>query len=273
MPCWISCRTDPPPDDHRHRRPYRPRQDCFGQSLDRRRRGPAEGREGARHHHRSRLCLFTRRRQQDARFRRRPRHERFVHTMLAGASGIDFALLVVAADDGIMPQTIEHLAIVDLLGIPRGLIALTKADIVSPERLADVTAQARQLATGDGVGTCGNSAGLGVDGSGYRYTLRMKTGGGCGRHLRPLQGGPFAAGRRSRVHAVGRRRRRHRHRSVRLGSCRRSRVDQPVGPVGAGPFACMSRTSPRIPAGRETVARSIWRARAFRRKPFTAAIW
>src|SRR5262249_5125937 len=50
-----------------------------------------------------------------------PGHERFVHTMVAGASGIDFALLVVAADDGCMPQTIEHLAILDLLGIRRGL--------------------------------------------------------------------------------------------------------------------------------------------------------
>jgi selenocysteine-specific elongation factor len=70
-----------------------------------------------------------------------PGHERFVHTMLAGASGIDFALLVVAADDGVMPQTLEHLAIIDLLGIRRGLVALTKADIASPERVADVVAQ------------------------------------------------------------------------------------------------------------------------------------
>jgi selenocysteine-specific elongation factor len=77
-----------------------------------------------------------------------PGHERFVHTMLAGASGIDFALLVVAADDGIMPQTIEHLAIIDLLGIPRGLIALTKADLVSHARLADVAAQIRQVTAG-----------------------------------------------------------------------------------------------------------------------------
>src|ERR1700704_6126875 len=51
-----------------------------------------------------------------------PGHERLVHTMVAGASGIDFALLVVAADDGVMPQTLEHLAIIDLLGIKRGLI-------------------------------------------------------------------------------------------------------------------------------------------------------
>src|ERR1700761_6678462 len=50
-----------------------------------------------------------------------PGHERFVHTMLAGASGIDFVLLVVAADDGVKPQTREHLAIIDLLGIRHGL--------------------------------------------------------------------------------------------------------------------------------------------------------
>src|ERR1700716_4638889 len=73
-----------------------------------------------------------------------PGHERLVHTMLAGASGIDFALLVVAADDGIMPQTLEHLAIIDLLGIRRGIIALTKSDLVSPQRLADVSAQIRE---------------------------------------------------------------------------------------------------------------------------------
>src|SRR6202050_2275131 len=55
-----------------------------------------------------------------------PGHEKFIHNMLAGAGGIDFALLVVAADDGIMPQTREHLAIIDLLGVKRGIIALSK---------------------------------------------------------------------------------------------------------------------------------------------------
>jgi len=67
-----------------------------------------------------------------------PGHERFVHNMLAGASGIDFVLLVIAADDGIMPQTVEHLAIVNLLGITRGAVAITKADLVSEDRLAEV---------------------------------------------------------------------------------------------------------------------------------------
>ncbi len=67
-----------------------------------------------------------------------PGHERFVHNMLAGASGIDFVLLAIAADDGVMPQTAEHLAIVDLLGVTHGLVALTKADLVDEARLAEV---------------------------------------------------------------------------------------------------------------------------------------
>ncbi|TWB37542.1 selenocysteine-specific translation elongation factor [Nitrospirillum pindoramense] len=77
-----------------------------------------------------------------------PGHERFVHTMVAGAGGIDYALLVVAADDGVMPQTREHLAIIDLLGIRHGLVALTKADLATPERLAAVTAEIRAALAG-----------------------------------------------------------------------------------------------------------------------------
>ena len=72
-----------------------------------------------------------------------PGHERFVHTMLAGAGGIDFALIVIAADDGVMPQTKEHLAIIDLLGIERGIVALTKIDLVDENRLADAEREAR----------------------------------------------------------------------------------------------------------------------------------
>ena len=54
-----------------------------------------------------------------------PGHERFVRQMIAGSSGIDFALLCIAADDGIMPQTLEHLAVLELLGVPRLVVALT----------------------------------------------------------------------------------------------------------------------------------------------------
>ncbi len=64
-----------------------------------------------------------------------PGHEAFVRTMLAGASGIDLALVVVAADEGVMPQTREHLAILSLLGIRRGVVAVTKADLVDADWL------------------------------------------------------------------------------------------------------------------------------------------
>lgn len=80
-----------------------------------------------------------------------PGHERLVHTMLAGAGGIDFALLAVAADDGVMPQTREHLAILDLIGIPHGIVALTKADLAGPERRAEVTAEIRAALAGTGL--------------------------------------------------------------------------------------------------------------------------
>lgn len=70
-----------------------------------------------------------------------PGHERFVHTMLAGAQSLDLVMLVVAADDGIMPQTREHLELVALLGLDRALVALTKIDAVAPERVATVSAE------------------------------------------------------------------------------------------------------------------------------------
>jgi selenocysteine-specific elongation factor len=74
-----------------------------------------------------------------------PGHERFIHNMLAGVAGIDFALLVVAADDGVMPQTREHLAILDLLGVARGAVALSKIDRVPPSRMDEVRAEIAAL--------------------------------------------------------------------------------------------------------------------------------
>ena len=76
-----------------------------------------------------------------------PGHEKFVHTMVSGATGIDLGLLVVAADDGVMPQTEEHFDILQLLGVDRGAIALTKIDAVDAARVDEVRAQlARWLA-------------------------------------------------------------------------------------------------------------------------------
>jgi selenocysteine-specific elongation factor len=96
-----------------------------------------------------------------------PGHERFVRTMVAGASGLDLLMLVVAADEGVMPQTREHLAICELLGIERGLVVLTKSDLVDAEMLelaeddvrdalsggalADLPILAASATTGDGI--------------------------------------------------------------------------------------------------------------------------
>ena len=77
-----------------------------------------------------------------------PGHERFVKNMLAGATGVDVALLVVAADEGVKPQTREHLAILDLLRIGRGVVALTKADLVPPERLRAARAEVEAMVGG-----------------------------------------------------------------------------------------------------------------------------
>jgi len=74
-----------------------------------------------------------------------PGHERFIRNMLAGVCGIDFALLVAAADDGVMPQTVEHLQILDLLGIRQGIAVITKTDRVAPARVSEVEAQVQAL--------------------------------------------------------------------------------------------------------------------------------
>jgi selenocysteine-specific elongation factor len=80
-----------------------------------------------------------------------PGHEKFVRQMVAGATGIDVVLLVVAADDGVMPQTREHLAIIDLLGISRGVIAITKSDLADEEWLALVRADIERLLEGTSI--------------------------------------------------------------------------------------------------------------------------
>src|SRR5919205_2187710 len=74
-----------------------------------------------------------------------PGHERFVRTMIAGASGIDLFLLVLDAAEGARPQTHEHLAILRLLGIERGVVAVTKADAVDAETLELALEEAREL--------------------------------------------------------------------------------------------------------------------------------
>ena len=80
-----------------------------------------------------------------------PGHEAFVRTMLAGATGVDLALLVVAADEGVMPQTREHLAILTLLGVRAGVVALSKTDLVDADWLELVTADVASVLDGSGL--------------------------------------------------------------------------------------------------------------------------
>ncbi len=74
-----------------------------------------------------------------------PGHERFIKNMLAGVGGIDLALLIIAADESVMPQTREHLAILDLLGVTRGIVVITKADLVDDDLLALVQLESEEL--------------------------------------------------------------------------------------------------------------------------------
>ena len=77
-----------------------------------------------------------------------PGHEKFIKNMLAGAGGIDLAMLVIAADEGVMPQTVEHLDILSLLGVQGGLVVLTKAELVDDDWLELVRGQALELTEG-----------------------------------------------------------------------------------------------------------------------------
>ena len=92
-----------------------------------------------------------------------PGHERFVRTMVAGATGVDLYLMVVAADDGVMPQTVEHAAVLVALGVRQGVVAVTKADLADPAPAAQAAAR---LMAGRGVFEvvpCSARTGTGVD--------------------------------------------------------------------------------------------------------------
>ncbi|HEX8105134.1 MAG TPA: selenocysteine-specific translation elongation factor, partial [Solirubrobacteraceae bacterium] len=89
-----------------------------------------------------------------------PGHERFVRTMVAGATGIDCFLMVVAADDGVMPQTREHAAVLAALGVRDGVVAVTKADLAAPER---ARAEAAELVPGAPAVAVSARTGAGVD--------------------------------------------------------------------------------------------------------------
>ena len=92
-----------------------------------------------------------------------PGHERFVRTMVAGATGVDLFLLVIDANEGARPQTHEHLAILRLLGVERGVVALTKSDVVDDETLELARAEAEELVPGAPVVAVSGRTGAGLD--------------------------------------------------------------------------------------------------------------
>jgi selenocysteine-specific elongation factor len=92
-----------------------------------------------------------------------PGHERFVRTMIAGATGIDFFLLVIDAQEGARPQTLEHVAVLRLLGIEHGVVALTKADLVDDETLELAAEEARELAPRAEIVAVSAKTGRGLD--------------------------------------------------------------------------------------------------------------
>src|SRR2546423_7289071 len=92
-----------------------------------------------------------------------PGHERFVRNMVAGATGIDLFLLVIDAAEGARPQTHEHLAILRLLGIDRGVVAVTKADAVDADTLELALEEARELVPGAPVIAVSAKTGAGLD--------------------------------------------------------------------------------------------------------------
>ena len=89
-----------------------------------------------------------------------PGHERLVRTMVAGATGIDLFLLVVAADDGVMPQTIEHVRVLEALGVEHGVVAVTKSDLIDPSLAIEEVAE---LLPGATVVACSSRTGQGID--------------------------------------------------------------------------------------------------------------
>ena len=93
-----------------------------------------------------------------------PGHERFVRTMIAGASGIDLYLMVIAADDGVMPQTREHLLVLRALGIEQGVVALSRCDLSDEERRACARAQAEKLFPASEVVEVSAKTGQGLEG-------------------------------------------------------------------------------------------------------------
>jgi small GTP-binding protein len=174
-----------------------------------------------------------------------PGHEKLIHNMLAGATGIDYVLLVIAADDGPMPQTREHLELLGLLGLDRGAVALTKCDAVDAARIAAARGEIAALLAACPLAAC------------PVFELAAAPAPAC-RPCAPISKRRRRASRRAARMAASAspstaasRSGRHRHRGHRhgiLGKSRRWRHGDHHAPGGSsrpGCAACTCRTAPR----------------------------
>ena len=179
-----------------------------------------------------------------------PGHERFVRTMVAGATGIDLFLLVVAADDGVMPQTVEHLAVIELLGVRRGVVALTKADLVDDELLELARADVTQFLAATPYADAPIVTVSARDGRGLPDLLEALAAAAGESAAGAARGAGPPAGR-SRLHPEGDRRGGHRHAVARHRRPGDRLVVQPGGePVTVRSVQVHDRAVERGPAGR-----------------------
>ena len=173
-----------------------------------------------------------------------PGHERFVHNMLAGVGGVGCALFVVDASEGWRPQSAEHLAILDLLGIPSGVVALTKVDLVDQATRDRVAAEVRDRLRGTTLAGAAVVPTAAPSGRG-----RRRAGGRPGRRPRPAAGaagpGPAAGPGGPGVHHAGQRDRGHRDPLRRVAAGRRRGRAAAVRAPGPGPRP----PGPRPPPG------------------------
>ena len=197
----------------RHRRAHRPRQDLARQGAHRHRHRPPAGGEGARHHDRPRLRLPRgARRARRSRSSTCPATSASSRTCWPASGGIDLALLVIAADEGVMPQTREHLAICSAPAHQAGLVALTKADLVEPDWLELVRDDVRaRCSRGTFLAGAPIVPGVVEDGRGAARAARGARATWPRRCPRKDPDQHRAPADRPRLHRQGLRHRRHRH--------------------------------------------------------------
>ena len=179
-----------------------------------------------------------------------PGHERFVRTMVAGATGIDLFLLVIDAAEGARPQTLEHLAILRLLGVDAGVVAVTKADLVDEETLEIAIEEARELVPGAEVVAVSAKTGAGLDE--LRAALARVADTRRRERQRARRASTSTASSRSRASAPSSPARSGRGRSPRATCCRSRRAAAKCGsarcrcttrPSSARPPASVSRSA------------------------------